>query len=614
MSLFIEQVFENDKELTRTIFSRYEQLLRLWRENAQIRDDNHVEDSQLYDLSIRLTKLLSQFYEEISSLEFETILITSTINLYRVLGDKWLQNNESINYIQQVFKAINENLKFFTNSMKNTSFIKKLFDKLRWQLIFIDFNNLLPRILPFLLDNPKELSIIYNYCVHTEDQYGLDSIAILVYQWGLFTKKVFEDVIANNKQKKTVNLIIGELVDKFKHFKRLIDTNFSSDRFEFELRNSLIKTINGQTNNNSLLIYQLCKYCDNFYKKKSDISITDFEDNVLIIFKAINNKQDFINFYKKDLSKRLFFNVKFNFDGEQKLASKLNEVIGSTDEAISINTMFQDLTISKEIYKPLMAKNSVSSDLLSRSFEFNPLILDKRQWPEIPNNEDLSELKIPPMLQSLLDQMSNEYKQLDPKYKSRQLDWTNYKLHQITISASFQQGTKEITGNLLQIMVILLFDDNDCGFNVDELVEKTGINENFLLKILNSISTDKYNIIVSHQGKYYFNNEFTDKSTKIKLPMIKESSVRVDSNQKEQDELTSNIQTNRDEEFKSCVIKIMKQERELNIVNLLNQSIAMLERRQPVNITNLKTIVENLIQMEFLKRDDNNKDVIIYIP
>ena len=54
------------------------------------------------------------------------------------------------------------------------------------------------------------------------------------------------------------------------------------------------------------------------------------------------------------------------------------------------------------------------------------------------------------------------------------------------------------------------------------------------------------------------------------------------------DLVESTVQANRDDEIKSCVVKIMKQERQLTIIELLNKSISVLQNRRPVTMTNLK--------------------------
>ena len=112
-----------------------------------------------------------------------------------------------------------------------------------------------------------------------------------------------------------------------------------------------------------------------------------------------------------------------------------------------------------------------------------------------------------------------------------------------------------------------------------------------------------------------------DKSTRIKLPMIKELSRSEQQQQQQQEKqvkgmnddlVESTVQANRDDEIKSCVVK-WKQERQLTIIELLNKCISITKSTSS-NYDKFKTIIENLIELEYLKRDDHNKNIIIYIP
>lgn len=634
IDLFINKVLVEDKQLTDKVLNTHLQLLCKWREQIQFQEEQDPINLNVNDLSMRFTKLLVKLHTQSYKFAFNGQLLSSIITHYNILKISWLKNDPTT-YLSKVLETINENLKYFKLVGKNLVFIKELFMKLRWNLIFYDFNNLLPQVLPSLLENQQELQIIYQYCCHSVEDFGYDSLLIFIYQWGVYTKSAFESIVGVNintkPAKSTNNNVIEQLVNKYKELILLINTSFpNDDKFEFEIRNSLIKTINNTSSINSLVIYQLCKYCDNFFKGKTNLLYSIFEENGLIVFKSINNKHDFINFYKKDLSKRLLLlNQKFKFENEQKFINSLIKVVGENDDILSLTIMFKDLTDSKDIYKLLITVPTTNCALLNNSFEFNPLILDKKQWPNIPNNDDLQEFKLPIVLQDILIEMTKQYQALDVKYKNRQLDWSNYKLHQVTISAQFEQGEKEITGNLLQIVLLLLFtdddDDDDGGYTIDQLSGMTGIkNTQFLIRIINSITNDKYNILQYDGNKYHYNFNFKDKSTKIKLPMIKELSrseqqqqqqtKSMDEEEKDIGLIKSIVQTNRDEEIKSCLIKIMKQERQLSIIELLNKSISQLQNRRPVAMTNLKTIIDDLIELEYLKRDDNNKNIIIYIP
>ena len=86
---------------------------------------------------------------------------------------------------------------------------------------------------------------------------------------GVYTKSVFESIVDvyDKSTKSSNNNVIEQVVNKYKELISLIITSLpDNDKFEFEVRNSLIKTINNTTSINSMIIYQLCKYCDNFFK------------------------------------------------------------------------------------------------------------------------------------------------------------------------------------------------------------------------------------------------------------------------------------------------------------------------------------------------------------
>lgn len=212
----------------------------------------------------------------------------------------------------------------------------------------------------------------------------------------------------------------------------------------------------------------------------------------------------------------------------------------------------------------------------------------------------MHEFKLPVVLQDILTEMTNQYQTLDVKYKNRQLDWLIINYIKLRCLHGFDQGEKEITGNLLQIVLLLLFTaEDDNGYTIEQLSSMTGINNTqFLTKIVNSITNDKYAILRYDGNRYYYNSSFKDKSTRIKLPMIKELSRSEQQQQQQQEKqvkgmndidlVESTVQANRDDEIKSCVVKIMKQERQLTIIELLNKSISVLQNRRPVTMTNLK--------------------------
>lgn len=623
IKMFSDYTIGEDANISTHLKEQFNDLLLKWRESIILKEDGMNIDDHLYNMGVKFTKLMYQCHTSFVK-EFELEVIESVVNHYRTLRQTWLVGNKtSINYIQQVFKAMNENIRFFSVSIDRDYFIKILFTKLRWVLIFENFNDLISKTIDYLISNPKSLLIIYGYCQHTEEDYGLNAMNTFAYQWEIYTKSSFQDIIGNHLKKKTTGYtVIHDLVSKFKFFENIVEQNFMNDQIGFKLRSSLTKSVNFLSNYKSFIIYQLAKYCDSYFRQKLNTSYEGFEESFLIVLKAIGEKLDLVDIYKRDVSKRMLFSSRFNEGDEFKLVTKLIEYLGPADESHSLTVMFNDFLKSSSKYSNLVDIPKTNG-LLSDSFKFEPLILTKKEWPDIPNNEDLSEFKLHHILQALLDNLTTKYHGIDSNFSVRQLDWSNYKLHQVTISATFKQGVKEITGNLLQILVILLFDEDNNGYTIDQIEELTGLNLGFLLKLLNSITTEKYKILFLKDGKYYFNDNFIDKSKSIKLPMIRETTSKGEQQQQqqrnqeeyqEQQQLAATIQANRDEEFKSCIVKLMKQEKQLDIHDLLNRSITFLQKKQSVDFSRLKVIIEKLIETEYLKRDDNDKNVLVYIP
>lgn len=127
------------------------------------------------------------------------------------------------------------------------------------------------------------------------------------------------------------------------------------------------------------------------------------------------------------------------------------------------------------------------------------------------------------------------------------------------------------------------------------------------------MTTGKHKILKQEGNVIKFNRAFKDKSKSIKLPIVKETALDLSSSRGTSidKEVIEAIEKNRTEEFKSVIVRIMKQAKTLQMTNLLNQSIEILQKRRPVSIIDLKAVIEKLITDEFLRR--RNRDTIEYI-
>lgn len=454
--------------------------------------------------------------------------------------------------------------------------------------------------------NLKQFEIIYDYCGRSLDEYQLDAMSIFVYEWGQHIIHSIKEIIDSNKS--NLKKIIPLLVESNLKYKSIAGDKFNKNElFEFEFRKSFTKSFN-EKKINTLIIFQLCKYCDSFFKninKKSNkdesinLSFNEFQQHVLIIFKALNNKNDFISHYKKELSKRLLLGKSPSYSLERKLVESFLKLIGEGEETVGLQIMFKDLELSKEKYSLMTLDDS--------TVDFTALVLEQKHWPEMPKLD--SDIILLPQLTTILDSFTALYHNSDEKLKNRTLDWSHYPLHQLTIKANFDNGEKELDVNLLQAIVILLFNDKN-SYTYDEIFALSNISDKLLKKVLGSLSSDKYRILLKDNATYSFNSKFTDKATKIKITLSKDREISTglfDS------DATKALERNRSVEFRSALVRVMKSAKRISYLDLLTQTLPLVEKNGPCTIADLKSNLEYLIENEFVKRELDGQS-LSYIP
>lgn len=579
LGLFIDNVLTESKDISSIIINKYLQFL-----HSFIQQDTEFEDL------IRMTKILIKLNFN-NSINLDEKLIDLVCKNFESFKHEWIRNPDT--YIHLCLLKILKVTTFFKHCGQSNDFVQKLLIKLRWIMIFQDFNDIVENCLPFILKKPQQMKIIYGFCNNTMRDYSLDSLKILVFQWGkLILNEIIRTIDEFDDNDKSKNLIItvnGLSI----YYNSIIEQFFNNDnKFSLEVRNSFGKALNSNKKINNQIISQLCKFIDTNIKnfKKASMNFDEFLEIFLTIFKYLNNKNDFVIIFKRELSRRLLLNKNSNINLEKQLVEKIMEIIGETDDSVGLNIMFKDLEISKLKYTKL--------DFV-KEFEFTTLVLDKKHWPEIPKQQNDINLNY---FQHFLDKFDEYYKSLDEKLKNHKLNWDNYSLHQLTIVGKFESGEYELSVNLYQALIINLFNDRD-QWDFKELVQETRFDTKFLKRVINSLS-DKYKILIEHDQTITFNNHFTDKSKKLKIPMFrdKESSII-------EDKL---ILKNRNNEIRSNLIKIMKVETKLPMTELINKLLVN-NKRGPISIQDIKQNIEYLITNEFLTRD-NDGTTLVYIP
>lgn len=514
---------------------------------------------------------------------------------YKLLKNVWLEDSGS--YLVVVLDTLAKESQSLIACGLSQERVESILRTLKWNLIFADYESVLQMSLPNILkqNHYDHLKAIWKLSEIAMLESAFDACRSFTYIWGRIvqsqTQAIVDDFEAQTQK------LIPNLFCFWSKIDGIVLECFNTETIVFETRSALGKAL-GSKKSSSLVISQLSKYCDSFFKqirksKERDL-YPQFEAEVLSVFKLLPNKTDFVMLYERDLSKRMLMGKTFNFSIENKLLKSILAVVGEGDETSNLVAMFRDMETSKELY------GLVQLDCL-KQVEFNALVLEKKFWPDIPN--PIASIAIPDILGKALDEFTSTYHGQSEKQKFHKLDWSNYLLHQIVLSVSFASGPKELSVNLLQASILIQFEAHD-KISFADLLERTKMNPKHLRKVLASLSTERYPILVLKDSGVEFNFEAEIKLNKARIPMVRERETEVS------DEASEVYHKSVNPCVRAAIVRVMKQDKQMMFPELLSQ---VLKRIEASLVAIVKENIEYLISNEYIKREADGV-TMTYIP
>ncbi|KAF7582422.1 Cullin family protein [Clavispora lusitaniae] len=552
-----------------------------------------------------LNELANSFVGTIARLDFKGEILGGSglekilLPNYKQLKSTWIE--EGNDYLRVALDALSAESSFLIGCGLSEQVVMNILKKLKWELIFQDFSQVLDISLTYMIQpqNIEYLKTLWNLCQSSMDDYAVDSCRTFVYAWGCFVRNDIESTIRESKLKNSS--LIPELVASFDNLNKLATECLNDDAIGFESRNAQSKALANKDYNNYVLL-QLSKYCDNFFKqsrKTKDVnSFAQFEKEVVTVFKLITYKADFMLIYERDLSKRMLLGRSFNLALERKLSEAILGVVGEGDEGSNLRAMFRDVETSRSLYNP------TPIDCLP-GVEFNAMVLEKKFWPEIPGSG--CDIALPNILSQALGEFSCKYEEQGEKHKFHKLDWTNFSLHQIVLLVEFDSGQKELSINLLQASVLMLFEDVD-EIHYNELKMRTKMEERQLKKVLSSFTTERCPILILRGDVVIFNRSAELKNARTRVPMTREREIDAT------DDFSKVIEKNRDPEVRAALVRTMKQSKSILYAELLANVLHTMEQRgTSLSVHTVKEGIEYLISNEYIRRDADGV-TLVYVP
>ncbi|CAH8582740.1 unnamed protein product [Schistosoma rodhaini] len=561
---------------------------------------------------------------------FERPFLTETERYYRLESAQFLQSNTVPEYLQKVETRLNEE-RIRVQTYLHISTLPKLIRSCEHYLIGEHIDRL-TSVFSDLFNEDREEDIWRMYRLvghfpsgirvlvsvmedHVADK-GWEAIR-QVAEAALNDPKLYIDTILKVHQKH-YNLVLSAFAWD-PAFSRALDKGCE----RFINRNAVTELAGNQRKSPELL----AKYADFLLKKSAkDIQLDDLEETlgqVMNVFRYIEDKDVFQKFYSKTLARRLVYNQSVSEDAEASMISKLKEACGFEYTA-KLQRMFQDVNATRELnakFSDYLQKQEEANGSTIKGTDFNIMILSSNAWPF----QAQGPFSIPPELEQCHNTFLAFYQE---HHTGRKLTWC-YHLSRGEVVTNYTKTRYIFQVSTYQMSVLMLY-NSSLVYTVSAIQLQTGIEEATLLQILQILLKAKVLKIVSDpKCELDQSTVISDDSNESQLAPdthlalytdYKNKRVRVYLNvplksetKQEIEQTLGNVESDRKLIVQACIVRIMKTRKVMKHHQLISEVVTQLTPRFKPTVLLIKRCITALIEREYIKRDNNERDAYEYL-
>jgi cullin 1 len=339
-------------------------------------------------------------------------------------------------------------------------------------------------------------------------------------------------------------------------------------------------------------------------------------ENIINIFKYLEDKDIYQKFYSKYLAKRLISGKIISEDAENSMISKLKGIYGQ-EFTSRFQTMTKDLTASRELsakYKSsLVGKSSATTG-------FDILVLTSGSWP-IQAATGLGKLVLPAELQKFSDSFTAFY---HANSQGRKLTW----LHNLSYGELQTNYIKSSDGKRakyvfqtsgIQMVILLAFNQQETMtrtseasplFTFTDLAHATGLKSDYLalqIELLVKMKILKVKPDADNPA-YSLNTKYSYKKIKVNINQPIKSEVAAETN-----DLVKGAEEDRTFAIQATIVRIMKSRNVLSHALLVGETIQQCSKYFTPKVQSIKKNIDSLIEKEYLKRCEGKRDEYIYV-
>lgn len=524
-----------------------------------------------------------------------------------------LSGTQFLHHIQHRIKQGHDMQVSYLSSCSNSRFLVTLIDTFLFQPhLDIFLNKYLGLLLKEKEDHFDDLRLL---CLLVK---RIQSLPVLKKSFVSYGKVAGNEIAIDPNSK--------EVIDKLLQFKLHLESlpffTLYNDVFADSLRSILEHVLNVSEARGRQMAELTARHMDQSLRSKNikDVDTDSFLDSILSLFRYLNSKDVFEAFYKRHLAKRLLTHKSASVDLEKSFLSKLKAECGTAYTA-KMEGMFKDVSLSREIMAGFndTAVSMIKSVGPRPNSKLDIQILTTGYWPIYPA---IPTLIIPSELQSHIDRFETFY---SGKYQGRRIKW-QHGLGNCTLKAHFNAGEKTLEVSQYQAIILVSCYNTGDGYNIAQIMEKTGLDEPEAERTLLSLACGKTGTQVlsrkdhntphkkkskqTHvhaQDTFHFNANFTSNLSKIRITSIQRKETAV-----EREKTHETVTRDRLYFIDAAIVRIMKARKTMDHQSLKGEVLSQL--RFPMDSqASFKKRIESLIEREYLERADDQIDRYNYL-